>query len=66
MILAKDVIEAMCEGMSRVRRTPEKEWLAPVIERLRNLKPSDRLVIEVLDLNNPVHRHGRVSTPNDR
>lgn len=49
MMLAADTIKAMCEGMRRVKRIPECEWLAPVIERLERLKPGERIIIERID-----------------
>lgn len=50
MILAPDTIAAMVEGMKRVKRIPQKEWLEPIIQRLENLKPGDKLTIERMKL----------------
>lgn len=46
MKLSPDHIHAMIEGMRRVKRIPEKEWLAPIIERLEHLKTGEQLIIE--------------------
>jgi hypothetical protein len=50
VILSSSTIRAMCEGKRRVRRRPQCEWLAPIIERLEMLRPGDWLTIEVIAL----------------
>jgi hypothetical protein len=46
MILSSGHIKAMVEGLRRIRRAPQKEWLSPIIERLEALQPGERLIIE--------------------
>jgi hypothetical protein len=48
MILSESVIAAMVEGMRRVKRIPQKEWLEPVIQRLEQLQDGEKLTIENL------------------
>jgi hypothetical protein len=50
MILSNGTIQAMIEGMRRIKRTPERHWLEPIIQRLELLQPGDQLTIARLDL----------------
>jgi hypothetical protein len=36
----------MTEGLRRVRRVPEREWLAPIIKGLEALQLGEKLIIE--------------------
>lgn len=50
MMFAGDTIKAIAEALRRVKRVPEKEWFAPLIQRLEQLKPGERIIIESIDL----------------
>jgi hypothetical protein len=50
MVLSSSTIRAIIEGLRRVRRIPEREWLEPIIEGLEALQPGERLVIQRLSL----------------
>jgi len=51
-------IDAMIEGMRRVQRAPQREWLQSVIETLAQLQPGERLTIErMLEPQRDTERH---------
>lgn len=50
MIVSKDAVMAMVEGMRRVKRIPQKEWLEPIIQRLERLQEGEKITFEVLKL----------------
>ena len=49
MLISKYRIDLMCEGMRRIKRVPEREWLEPIIHRLELLKPGESMTITVTE-----------------